>query len=243
MSNQQVRKGEELNEVLLKKYLQKNNLTNSLQSALLITRFTHDYSNLTYLVAIENKEFVLSKPPIGVMKQGHDMQREFKVQTAVRDVFSEVPKMFAFSVDTAILGSDLYITEKVDGIILNYKEAKRRKLSPSAYINIAVSWLETMIELHHVNYKQVGLGSLGRPKGYVARLVVNLGEQFLKVKKIASSEAALVMAWMEAHQSKEYDYCLIRNDHKYDAIVFKDCYWKELVAVLDWEMAILGGIR
>ena len=66
MSNQKVRKGEELNAVLLKKYLQENELINSLHSELMVTQFTHGYSNLTYLLVVENKEFVLRKPPIGV---------------------------------------------------------------------------------------------------------------------------------------------------------------------------------
>jgi hypothetical protein len=55
MSNQNVRKGEELNEVLLKKYLQENKLINSLESNLEVNQFTHGYSNLTYLLTIEEK--------------------------------------------------------------------------------------------------------------------------------------------------------------------------------------------
>jgi aminoglycoside phosphotransferase (APT) family kinase protein len=240
MSNQKVRKGEELNKVLLKKYLQENDLINSLHSELMVTQFTHGYSNLTYLLAVENKEFVLRKPPIGAIKRGHDMHREFKVQSAVAGAFSKVPEMFSFSEDTTILGSDFYIMEKVDGIILNYKEAKQRNLSASAYSTIANSWLETITELHAVDYKEVGLESLGKPQGYVARQVANWGKQFLKVKTDAYPEAALVMEWMEAQQPKEYQHCLIHNDYKYDNVVFKDNSWKEIAAVLDWEMATLG---
>jgi aminoglycoside phosphotransferase (APT) family kinase protein len=240
MSNQKVRKGEELNEVLLKKYLQENDLLNSLESQVLVTQFTHGYSNLTYLLAFENKEFVLRKPPIGAIKRGHDMHREFKVQSGVRGVFSKVPKMFAFSEDPTILGSDFYIMEKVDGIILNYTAAKQRNLSSSEYATVANSWMETMVALHAIDYKDVGLESLGKPEGYVSRQVANWGKQFLKVKTAANLEAGLVMEWMETHQPKEYQHCLIHNDYKYDNIVFKDDSWKEVAAVLDWEMATLG---
>ncbi len=240
MSNQKVRKGEELNEVLLKKYLQENDLLNSLESQVLVTQFTHGYSNLTYLLAFENKEFVLRKPPIGAIKRGHDMHREFKVQSGVRGAFSKVPKMFSFSEDTTILGSDFYIMEKVDGIILNYTAAKERNLSASEYTSVANSWLETMTQLHAVDYKEVGLESLGKPEGYVSRQVTNWGKQFLKVKTATYPEAALVMEWMEKYQPKEYQHCLIHNDYKYDNIVFKDDAWQEVAAVLDWEMATLG---
>ena len=96
MSNQKVRKGEELPEIPLKKYLKEINLIDSIESDLTVQQFTHGYSNLTYLLQIENKEFVLRKPPKGAIKRGHDMSREFKVQSGVAKAFSKVPKMLVF---------------------------------------------------------------------------------------------------------------------------------------------------
>ena len=240
MSTQKTRKGEELNAVLLKKYLQEKELINSVESELFVDQFTHGYSNLTYLLQIENQEFVLRKPPIGAIKRGHDMSREFKVQSGVGATFSKVPKMFAFSEDASILGRDFYLMEKVDGIILNYKEAKKRKIVASEYKTIANSWLDTLIELHNIEYKAIGLGDLGRPEGYVERQVTNWGKQYLKAKTDEYPEAALVLKWMDENQPKEYQHCLIHNDFKYDNIVFKDDSWQEVSAVLDWEMATLG---
>ena len=184
-------------------------------------QFTHGYSNLTYLLSIENKEYVLRKPPIGAIKRGHDMSREFKVQSAVQKEFSKVPKMFSFSEDTAILGSDFYIMEKVDGIILNYKEAKQRNLSSVEYTTVANSWLETMTQLHAVDYKEVGLESLGKPEGYVERQVTNWGKQYLKAATKDVPSAEKVMQWMQENQPKNYQHCLIHNDYKYDNVVFK----------------------
>jgi aminoglycoside phosphotransferase (APT) family kinase protein len=240
MENQKVRKGEELNEVLLKKFLQENTLINSVESDLFVQQFTHGYSNLTYLLKIENNQYVLRKPPIGAIKRGHDMKREFKVQSGLSKAFSKVPKMLAFSDDETVLGSDFYIMEKVEGIILNFKEAKQRKITPNNYKTIAKSWLETFVELHNVDYKKIGLSDLGKPEGYVERQVTNWGKQYLKAKTDEYPEAAMVMQWMQENQPKKYDHCLIHNDYKYDNIVFKDDSWQEVSAVLDWEMATLG---
>ncbi|MDP5106449.1 MAG: phosphotransferase family protein [Polaribacter sp.] len=240
MSNQKVREGEALPEVALKKYLQEIKLINSIESELLVEQFTHGFSNLTYLLKIENKEFVLRKPPKGAIKRGHDMSREFKAQNAVYNAFSKVPKMFGFSDDETILGSDFYIMEKVEGIILNYKEAKQRNISADDYKTIANSWLDTLIELHKVDYNTIGLADLGKPEGYVERQVSNWGKQYVKAKTDEVPEAIMVMKWMDEHQPKRYDHCLIHNDFKYDNVVFKDDSWQEVAAVLDWEMATLG---
>ncbi|MGK0413058.1 MAG: aminoglycoside phosphotransferase (APT) family kinase protein [Polaribacter sp.] len=240
MSNQKVRKGEELNDVLLKKYLQENGLINAVESELVVHQFTHGFSNLTYLLSIEEKEYVLRKPPKGAIKRGHDMHREFKVQSGVSKAFSKVPNMFTFSDDETILGSDFYIMEKVEGIILNYREAHQRNIAVEDYKTIADSWLDTLVALHAIDYNAIGLVDLGKPEGYVDRQVVNWGKQYIKAKTAEVPEAEMVMDWMEAHQPKEYEHCLIHNDFKYDNVVFKDDSWQEVAAVLDWEMATLG---
>jgi aminoglycoside phosphotransferase (APT) family kinase protein len=240
MSNQKVREGEALPEVALKKYLQEIKLINSVESELFVQQFTHGFSNLTYLLQIENKEFVLRKPPKGAIKRGHDMNREFKVQSAVHKAYSKVPKMYGFSDDETILGSDFYIMEKVEGVILNYKEAKQRNIPEKDYKNIANSWLDALVDLHNVDYNAIGLADLGKPDGYVQRQISNWGKQYLKAKTDEYPEAEMVMNWMEEHQPKEYDHCLIHNDFKYDNVVFKNDSWQEVSAVLDWEMATLG---
>ncbi|WP_298782089.1 phosphotransferase family protein [uncultured Polaribacter sp.] len=240
MSNQKVRKGEELPDIPLKKYLKEINLINSVESELFVQQFTNGYSNLTYLLQIENKEYVLRKPPKGAIKRGHDMSREFKVQNSVHKVFSKAPKMYAFCNDETILGSDFYIMKKKEGVILNFKEAKQRNIKPSSYKTIANSWLDTLVELHKVDYNAVGLGNLGKPEGYVERQVSNWGKQYLKAKTDEYHEAEMVINWMKEHQPKKYDHCLIHNDFKYDNVVFKDDSWQEVSAVLDWEMATLG---
>jgi aminoglycoside phosphotransferase (APT) family kinase protein len=240
MSNQEVRKGEELPAVKLKQFLQENQLIGSIESELFVKQFTHGYSNLTYLLSIENKEYVLRKPPIGAIKRGHDMSREFKVQSAVQKEFSKVPKMFAYTDDAAVLGSEFYIMEKVEGIILNFKEAKKRAIPANDYKTIANAWLDTFTELHQLDYDAIGLTNLGKPEGYVERQVTNWGKQYLKAATKDVPSAEKVMQWMQENQPKNYQHCLIHNDYKYDNVVFKDNSWKEITAVLDWEMATLG---
>ena len=240
MGVQKVRKGEALNTLLLKQYLQENLLIHSLESDLIVQQFTHGFSNLTYLLQIEDREYVLRKPPIGAIKRGHDMGREFKVQSALATAFSKVPKMYAMSNDESILGSQFYLMEKVEGIILNYTEASQRNIPGIEYKTIANSWLDTLVELHAIPYNEIGLSDLGKPDGYVQRQVTNWGKQFVKAKTEEYPEAGIVMQWMEAHQPKEYQHCLIHNDYKYDNVVFQDDLWKEVTAVLDWEMATLG---
>ncbi|MBQ4802484.1 phosphotransferase family protein [Aquimarina sp. MMG015] len=237
---QNVRKGEELNEKTLKSFLLKEGLINNVQSDWNVEQYTHGYSNLTYLLKIEDKEYVLRRPPFGAIKRGHDMGREFKVQSAVYKVFPKVPKMYAFTDDESVLGCSFYIMEKVSGIILSTREAKKRNISASDFKTIADSWLNTFVKLHNIDYQEVGLEDLGKPKGYVSRQVLNWGKQYLKAATDNIPAAGKIMKWMEDNQPREYQYSLVHNDFKYDNVVFKNDSWNDVIAVLDWEMATLG---
>ncbi len=236
----EVLKGEELNIENLKQYLLGLDLISDTTSELNVRQFTNGFSNLTYLLKIENKEYVLRRPPFGAIKRGHDMNREYKVLSHLKKEFSKIPEVYGYTEDPEIIGSSFYIMEKIDGIILNAKEAKQRQVSAEEFPIIANSWLDTFVELHNVDYKAAGLGDLGRPEGYVDRQVTNWGKQYIKAATEDVQAAKQVMEWMEANQPKEYNFSLIHNDFKYDNIVFKDESWKEVRAVFDWEMCTLG---
>lgn len=217
-----------------------NGLIDDEKSELVIGQFYNGYSNLTYLLKIEGKEYVLRRPPFSAPKRGHDMGREFKVLHNLHKVFDKAPMAHVHSEDNDILGAPFYIMEKVRGVILTAKEARERKISPSEFMTIADTWLDTFVELHDVDYKAAGLESLGRPEGYVERQVMNWGKQYIAAATDEVPTAQNVMAWMEDHQPRHYQYSLIHNDYKYDNIVFEDDQWNKVAAILDWEMCTLG---
>ncbi len=237
---QQVRKGEELNELPLKQFFHQQQLISDTKSEWEVSQFSTGFSNLTYLIKIEDKELVLRRPPKGAIKRGHDMGREFKVLTGLNRGFEKAPKAYAYTEDKAILGVPFYVMEKVEGIIIDLAEAKKRKISKTEFPIIADSWLDTLVALHSLDYEAIGLGDLGRPIGYVERQVRNWSKQYLKAATEAIPEAQKVMEWLHEQQPTQYDHSLIHNDYKYDNVVFEDDSWNKINAVLDWEMCTLG---
>ena len=238
--SQKVRKGEELDKDKLKSYLYQNDLIHSKDSIIEISQFANGFSNLTYELNIENKSYVLRRPPFGAVKRGHDMGREFKVLSKLKTSFDQCPKAYAYSDDKVVMDSPFYIMEKIEGIILTSKEAKIRNIPPHDYKTISNTWLDTLVELHALDYKKIGLEDLGRPIGYVKRQVENWSKQYLKAATGEVKEAEKVMKWINEHQPDHYDHTLIHNDYKYDNVVFSDDSWQNISAVLDWEMCTLG---
>lgn len=235
-----VQKGEELNAQNLKLFLAKNGLIDSTTSELTTHQFSNGYSNLTYLLQIEDKEYVLRRPPVNAPKRGHDMGREFRVLKHLNPVFQKTPKVFVYTENEEIIGAPFYLMQKVEGEILSARTALKRQVSPKEFQTISNTWLDTFVAFHEIDYKAAGLTELGKPEGYVERQVVNWGKQYLAAATDDVPEAQKVMSWMVDNQPKTYDHSLIHNDFKYDNVVFSGSDWSEISAILDWEMCTLG---
>ena len=232
--------GEELNIEKLTSILFKNNLIADPHEHLEVRQFSNGFSNLTYLIKASTQEYVLRMPPRGAIKRGHDMSREYKVLSNLSKGWDRSPKAYVYSEDASLLGASFYIMEKVDGVILNYKNAKDLDIAPVDFKTISNTWLDALVEFHQLDYKSVGLADLGRPEGYVVRQVTNWSKQYVKASTKDVPAAQKLMGWLEANQPKEYQSSIIHNDFKYDNVVFKDTEWNEISAILDWEMCTLG---
>ncbi len=118
-----VRKGEELDKKRVAAFL--SDAIPGLSGDLSIRQFPGGYSNLTYMLNMGNREFVLRRPPFGTKaKSAHDMSREYRILRALRPVFPYCPEPLAFTDDPSIMGCPFYIMERLQGIIL------RRDLPP-----------------------------------------------------------------------------------------------------------------
>lgn len=233
-----IRKGEELDKTALTTYLKKH--VPELQGDFEIKQFPGGHSNLTYLLKFEKEDFVLRRPPFGAnIKSAHDMGREFKILSALNPTFSKAPRTVHFSQDHSVMDCDFYIMERVDGIVLRSgqvenvpNEADMRATSESL--------IDTLVELHTLDYKACGLGDFGRPEGYVERQITGWTKRYNNAKTDDIPEIDHLAKWLYQNVPKEGRPGLIHNDYKYDNVMLKAENPTEVRAILDWEMATLG---
>ncbi|MEM6319370.1 MAG: phosphotransferase family protein [Bacteroidota bacterium] len=234
-----VRKGEELDKVALKQYFDEH--LPQFSGDLNIKQFPGGASNLTYAVDIGDKRLVLRRPPFGPkIKSAHDMSREYKLFSSLIDSYSKVPKPLLFCEDESIIGREFYVMERVEGVILRAGMPNEMHPNPELMNKIAHSLVETMVELHQVDYEAVGLGNLGKPKGYNERQVTGWTKRYFNAKTDEVPEIEKVSYWLANNLLPESDSCLIHNDYKYDNVVLDSSDWSKIIAILDWEMCTLG---
>jgi aminoglycoside phosphotransferase (APT) family kinase protein len=231
-----IRPGEELDTGRLAQYLRQ---TLHDDQPLAVKQFPSGFSNLTYLVRWGSREMVLRRPPFGAnVKSGHDMEREYRVLTALRTAYDKVPRPVAYTDDPAVLGCPFYLMERVNGVILR-GSAKNPDLRPDTMRRLSEILVDNLTALHAIDLEKTGLNQMGKPEGYVQRQVEGWIRRYQNAQTDEVPAMTRVADWLAANRPPERYVSFIHNDYKYDNVVFDESL-QHIVAVLDWEMATVG---
>jgi len=235
-----VRAGEQLDTDALLAYLRGR--LPGVKGPLEVEQFPAGYSNLTYLLRdAAGAEFVLRRPPFGSkVRTAHDMGREYAILTRLRPVYPKVPRALLFCDDESVIGAQFYVMERVRGVVLRARAPEGLALSPEVLRRLSESFVDTLAELHGVDYAAAGLGDLGRPEGYVRRQVEGWTRRYYDAWTEDVQEIETLERWLAANLPSDSGASLIHNDYKYDNIVLDPSDLSRIVAVLDWEMATIG---
>ncbi|MFQ5350612.1 MAG: phosphotransferase family protein, partial [Thermoanaerobaculia bacterium] len=234
-----VREGEELDLERLAAFLAQQ-LPDPVD-ALEVEQFPRGFSNLTYLLRVGSRELVLRRPPFGAaIKSAHDMGREHRILSCLSRVYDKAPAPLVFCDDPEVLGAPFYVMERVEGVILRPRMPAALRPPPERMATIAGGFVDTLTELHAVDFAAAGLGELGRPEGYVRRQVDGWTGRYDEARTDEIPEMTRVATWLDGRAPAESGAALIHNDFKYDNLVLDPDRGTRVIAVLDWEMATLG---
>jgi aminoglycoside phosphotransferase (APT) family kinase protein len=236
---QKVREGESLDVEKLKSYLEEQ--TDDFGGDVAIRQFPSGYSNLTYLLKIGEKEYVLRRPPFGAnIKSAHDMGREYKVLSALKPIYGQVPQPVLYCQDESVIGAPFYLMERVEGIILRNKPPQGMELTPNLMRSISEAAVDNLADLHNLDLQSSGLISMGKPEGYVQRQVEGWTKRYYNAETDKIDGMDKTARWMQENQPAESTVAFIHNDYKYDNLVLDPKNPSNIIAVLDWEMATVG---
>jgi aminoglycoside phosphotransferase (APT) family kinase protein len=234
-----VRDGEELDLARLAAYLR--DALDGITGDLELLQFPSGFSNLTYLLRMGDKEWVLRRPPFGSkVRAAHDMGREFRVLTALQGAYPPAPKPLLHCEDADMLGAPFYLMERVRGIILRGKRPRGFHWPPETVRACCESLVQNLADLHALDHEAVGLGALRKEGSFVERQVMGWSERYHASQTDDIPAIDQVVAWLKEHHPADVKSVLIHNDYKFDNIVLEPADPSRIVGVLDWEMTTIG---
>jgi len=233
-----VRAGEGLDEDRLAAYLGRQLGGNG---PLAIEQFPCGHSNLTYRVTWSGRDMVLRRPPFGSkVKTAHDMGREYRVLSQLHSAYPLAPRTIFYCADAEVLGAPFYLMEPIRGVILRRDLPPETQLTPTMGRRLSEAFVDNLVRLHHLDYCKVGLGSLGKPQGYLERQLTGWIERYHVSATHDLRDVAYVSNWFREHLPAHLAGALIHNDYKYDNLVLDPDDLSHIIGVLDWEMCTLG---
>lgn len=205
-----------------------------------VLQFGIGNSNLTYLLRIGDREFVMRRPPLGpLLPTAHDMHREFRVLDALKQTDAPAPRPVAYSDDPAILGAPFYIMERLNGFVVGRLGAPELD-TPEKTGAVGRAVAEALAKLHLVDYNAVGLADFGKPEGFVQRQVERWRKQWLKARTRELPIMDELDAWLRAHTPASTHNAIVHGDVSPSNTMFHRDNPGRVLAFLDWEMSTLG---
>ncbi|MCW5893091.1 MAG: phosphotransferase family protein [bacterium] len=208
-----------------------------------IWQFPGGHANLTYLVEYPDVQYVLRRPPHGDIPAGaHDMGREFRVLSVLWQGFPAAPRAYAYGEDPRILGAPFFVMERRHGVVV------RREVPPQfgagddpvANRKLSTVMIDTLADFHAVDPAAVGLGTLGKPDGFLARQVSGWHARYERAKTKDLPVADEVVRWLQGAMPASPPPTLVHNDWRLDNMAVAADDPGRAVAVYDWDMCTLG---
>jgi aminoglycoside phosphotransferase (APT) family kinase protein len=202
-------------------------------------------SNLTYTVTpaggSPDDAVILRRPPTGaVLATAHDMAREHTVITALGPTAVPVPRTLHLCEDPAVLGAPFYVMERVEGVHVVSEIPPGYADEPDQRRAIGEGLVDTLADLHTVDYDKVGLSGFGRPEGFMARQVRRWTKQWDATRdRERPGLDALAARLAETVPVTQRD-GIVHGDYRLDNCLLDPAVPGRIRAVLDWEMSTLG---
>jgi aminoglycoside phosphotransferase (APT) family kinase protein len=203
-------------------------------------RISGGRSNLTFGVTDSaGSRWALRRPPLGKrLGSAHDMGREHRVISALRDTPVPVPPVTGISEDDSVNGAPFYVMEFVAGPILRSAEDAKAFPGEDQRRAIGERVVDTLVEIHAVDPDAVGLGELGRKEDYVARQLKRWHGQWEKSKTRELASVDDVHAKLSARIPEQGPATIVHGDYRLDNMILSPD--GEVAAVVDWELCTLG---
>jgi aminoglycoside phosphotransferase (APT) family kinase protein len=231
-----VRENHRFDEARLEQYLTEH--LPGFRGPLEVRQFVSGQSNPTFLLETRDARFVMRKKPPGpLLQSAHQIEREFRILTALAPTDVPVPQTHIMCEDTSIIGTPFFVMDFVEGRI--FTEPLLTGLDRDQRAAIYDSMNDTLARLHKVNYQAVGLGDYGRPQAYLARQIARWAKQYQASVIDPIPEMDRLIEWLPQHLPPGDETTIAHGDFRLGNLII-DPAQPRIVAVLDWELSTLG---
>ena len=231
-----IREGHQLDETALKRYLSDH--LAGFRGPLEVRQFEGGQSNPTYFLQAASGDYVLRKKPPGqLLPSAHQVEREYRVMTALRDSGVPVPPTELLCTDASVIGTPFFVMACVDGRV--FRQPHLPGVSAADRAAMYDDMADVLARLHGVDVAAAGLSDYGKPGNYYARQIGRWGQQYVAAKTDEIPSMDRLMEWLPAHIPSGDEIAIVHGDYRVENLIFHPTE-PRIVAIVDWELSTLG---
>ena len=231
-----IRKGHQLDETALKRYLSDH--LAGFRGPLEVRQFEGGQSNPTYFLQAASGDYVLRKKPPGqLLPSAHQVEREYRVMTALRNSGVPVPPTELLCTDASVIGTPFFVMACVDGRV--FRQPHLPGVSAADRAAMYDDMADVLARLHGVDVAAAGLSDYGKPGNYYARQIGRWGQQYLAARTDEIASMDRLMEWLPAHVPPGDEIAIVHGDYRVENLIFHPTE-PRIVAIVDWELSTLG---
>ncbi|MBV9088918.1 MAG: phosphotransferase family protein [Mycobacteriaceae bacterium] len=222
-------------EAALARYLR----TRGLDGDLRIRQFQGGQSNPTFHLSTADHEYVLRKKPPGkLLPRAHEVEREYRVMSALAGSDVPVPRTRLLCTDDSVIGTAFFVMDYVPGRV--FADRVMRAGTPAERTAIYDGLARVLAALHRVDWHAAGLDGFGKPHGYLQRQVALWTRQWQAARVEDMPAMDRLAGWLPQHLPCDDELaCIAHGDYRLGNVVIHPTEAR-IVAVLDWELATIG---
>jgi len=208
------------------------------RGALTCQPLTGGQSNPTFLLTCGSQQLVLRKKPPGVLlPSAHAVDREYRVMKALQGSDVPVPKLYAFSDDTEVVGTPFYVMEFLKGRVI--VDQSLPGLSKSERGAVYDEMNRVIAALHQIDPIAVGLETFGKSGNYFQRQIARWSRQYLESNTENIESLHALIEWLPQNIPAGEQTSIVHGDYRLDNLVLHPTE-PRAIGLLDWELATLG---
>jgi aminoglycoside phosphotransferase (APT) family kinase protein len=195
------------------------------------------HSNVTFGLSTG---VVLRRPPRGPLPpSAHDVLREARLLHALEPTPVRVPTVLAVCDDESVIGSPFYVMQEVQGDVITDSMPEALD-TPDERSRVADELIDSLVELHSVDWTAIGLEGFGKPSGYLERQLRRFNGLWEHNRTRELPEVEQVGSWLAANMPDSPPATIVHGDYRLGNTMFASNSPARLIAILDWEMATIG---
>jgi aminoglycoside phosphotransferase (APT) family kinase protein len=198
------------------------------------------HSNVTYLIERGSAQVILRRPPRPPLPpSAHDVLREARILRALEDTPARVPRVLAVCADESVIGAPFYVMERIEGAVIT--DTLPAALEPlEDRRRIGEELVDALVEVHAVDWQQVGLEGFGKPTGYLERQVRRFLGLWEHNKTREVPQVERVGQWLSEHMPTSPPSTIVHGDYRLGNTMYAAQAPARLLAIFDWEMTTIG---